>query len=491
VCLATVVQVEGSAYRKPGARMLVTSGGERAGTISGGCLESEVSRKAWWLTSDGARVQRYASFIEEDGGAPYGLGCGGTVSLLLEQGEPVDAVLGAMERVLRTRRPEVVVTALDPGGTPAVSGPEAFLPDDAARGVHRRAGTFAVLAPAPGARPAPPWPASSARRTGAPAFEVMYSREPWAQPTEGILTDGAGSAASKCLCDAIEEAAQTVFETRESRLLTAEFHLCPPALTGPAGRMETAPRAMTDPQAAWFLEYLAPPPAVTLFGAGDDAQPIAELAHTLGWRVTVVDGRAHLARRERFPHADEVRILDYADPALRPACGMAWGSAGPDGDGGWRRPDGAAAALAASASLPADEIAVILTHSYEQDRILLQALLPRHLLYLGILGPRHRTGRLLAEVAPSLGLSVEEGFARLHSPVGLDLGAGDPAAVALSIVAGIQAVLHGRSVAITRSRMPTRGAERMAGADPDARRDDDERAAASDFATAEVRGKLA
>ena len=42
VCLATVVHVEGSSYRKPGARMLITSGGERAGTISGGCLEAEV-----------------------------------------------------------------------------------------------------------------------------------------------------------------------------------------------------------------------------------------------------------------------------------------------------------------------------------------------------------------------------------------------------------------------------------------------------------------
>jgi xanthine/CO dehydrogenase XdhC/CoxF family maturation factor len=54
--LATLVHVQGSSYRKPGARMLVSSSGERAGTISGGCLEAEVSRKIRWLTADGAKV---------------------------------------------------------------------------------------------------------------------------------------------------------------------------------------------------------------------------------------------------------------------------------------------------------------------------------------------------------------------------------------------------------------------------------------------------
>jgi xanthine/CO dehydrogenase XdhC/CoxF family maturation factor len=100
--------------------------------------------------------------------------------------------------------------------------------------------------------------------------------------------------------------------------------------------------------------------------------------------------------------------------------------------------------------LPDDEIAVILTHSYEQDRALLAALLPRDLRYLGILGPRHRTARLLNEVTPLIDLSVAEAFERLHSPIGLDLGAGDPSSVALSIVAEIQAVLHGRRVQVMR-----------------------------------------
>ena len=61
VYLATVFHVQGSSYRKPGARMLVTSSGERAGTISGGCLEAEVSRKIRWLTRDGATIETYKS----------------------------------------------------------------------------------------------------------------------------------------------------------------------------------------------------------------------------------------------------------------------------------------------------------------------------------------------------------------------------------------------------------------------------------------------
>src|SRR6202012_1750338 len=71
VCLATVIRVEGSSYRKPGARMLLTSGGQRAGTISGGCLEAEVAKKAWWLTEKGPTVQRYSSFFDDDSSAPY------------------------------------------------------------------------------------------------------------------------------------------------------------------------------------------------------------------------------------------------------------------------------------------------------------------------------------------------------------------------------------------------------------------------------------
>ena len=82
--LATVVAVEGPSYRKPGARMLLAPDGRRAGTVSGGCLEAEVAKRAWWLTAQGPVVERYST-AEDEGDRPYGSGCGGVVYLLLER----------------------------------------------------------------------------------------------------------------------------------------------------------------------------------------------------------------------------------------------------------------------------------------------------------------------------------------------------------------------------------------------------------------------
>ena len=70
---ATVIAVEGSSYRRPGACMLLTEEGRRAGTVSGGCLEAEVVRRAFWLTRDGPAVHRYST-AEDIGNHPYGSG---------------------------------------------------------------------------------------------------------------------------------------------------------------------------------------------------------------------------------------------------------------------------------------------------------------------------------------------------------------------------------------------------------------------------------
>ena len=345
VCLATVVHIEGSSYRKPGARMLLTSGGERAGTLSGGCLEAEVSRKAWWLTENGPTVQRYRSSFDEDdptdpSAMPFGLGCGGTIWVLLEQ-EP-EFVLACLAASVEESKPAVMVAQLTGKIGTRVNVPEEL------------------------------------RGNSLPALQ-----EP-----------------------ALQEVVEQVRAQRESRTLDARLA---PAINEPV----------------WFIEYLAAPPRLTLFGAGDDAQPIVRFADALGWRVAVADGRANLLRRERFPEAAELRLLEKS--ALQPGIGEG-------------------------------ELAVLLTHSFERDRELLTALLPQPLLYLGILGPRHRTERLLSAVAPALGWSIAQCWDRLHAPVGLDLGASDPAAIALSIVAELQATLLNRRVTVERDAKT--GAER-------------------------------
>ncbi len=124
--LTTVVGVEGPSYRKPGALMLITADGRRAGTVSGGCLEAEVASRAWWLTKDGPTVQRYST-AADDGDVPYGSGCGGAVTLLLERSATARVLLSAQDKAFAARTSLAVSTIVegvpkDPGG--AVAGAE-------------------------------------------------------------------------------------------------------------------------------------------------------------------------------------------------------------------------------------------------------------------------------------------------------------------------------------------------------------------------------
>jgi xanthine/CO dehydrogenase XdhC/CoxF family maturation factor len=110
--LATIVAIQGPSYRKPGALMLLTAAGRRAGMVSGGCLEAQVASRAWWLTANGPTIQRYST-AEEDGDRPYGSGCGGVVFLLLERRITASPLLAAIERAFDLRVPLAVATVLE------------------------------------------------------------------------------------------------------------------------------------------------------------------------------------------------------------------------------------------------------------------------------------------------------------------------------------------------------------------------------------------
>ena len=110
--LATVVDVDGPSYRKPGARMLIAADGRRAGTVSGGCLEAEVAKRAWWLTESGPVVQRYST-VADDGDVPYGSGCGGVVYVLLERRATAAPLLIALEAAFHARTPLAIATVLE------------------------------------------------------------------------------------------------------------------------------------------------------------------------------------------------------------------------------------------------------------------------------------------------------------------------------------------------------------------------------------------
>jgi xanthine dehydrogenase accessory factor len=124
----------------------------------------------------------------------------------------------------------------------------------------------------------------------------------------------------------------------------------------------------------------------------------------------VVDGRAQLARAERFPEAERVVVSASADVlGIRP-----------------------------------EDAVVLMTHSYEQDRELLAAVLSLRPRYLGLLGARHRSSLLVSEVAMRLGRTVASCCDQIYAPVGLDLGGDGPEAIALAVIAEVQACCMGK-----------------------------------------------
>ena len=100
--LATVVATRGSSYRKPGARMLVTTQGWQAGSISGGCLEADVVRRAAWLVAEGKQV---VHTYDTSADGEVALGCGGEVDVLLEPFRADGPTARAMIELVETRKP--------------------------------------------------------------------------------------------------------------------------------------------------------------------------------------------------------------------------------------------------------------------------------------------------------------------------------------------------------------------------------------------------
>jgi xanthine dehydrogenase accessory factor len=110
--------------------------------------------------------------------------------------------------------------------------------------------------------------------------------------------------------------------------------------------------------------------------------------------------------------------------------------------------------LVASLERCASSAALVMSHHYEHDRAALRALLRSATPYIGMLGPQRRTARMLDELARDGVALTAEALARIHAPVGLDLGANGPHEIALSIVAEVQAVLAGGSGAPRRGSPP-------------------------------------
>src|SRR5437588_2314642 len=170
-----------------------------------------------------------------------------------------------------------------------------------------------------------------------------------------------------------------------------------------------------------YIEPIEPSPELFIIGGGHVGFHLARLAHEVGFRVHVVDDREKFANRERFPTAVEVVADDIS----------AW---------------------IARTALPPHAYAVIVTRGHTNDLEALRALAPRELRYLGLIGSRAKVARiydaLVADATPP------EHLERVHAPIGLDIGAVTPQEIAVSILAELIAVKHGKHSALSMKWTP-------------------------------------
>ena len=339
LALATVVKIEGSSYRRPGAKLLIEDRGATLGGVSGGCLEADVREVGLAALKDGhCRLRHYETGADDDTAWGFGLGCDGTVQIFVQPlpGE-TRRVLSRVRGLLEGDRPFAVSTVL--GG-------------DAA-------GRVVLVDP------------------------------------DGVGDGGDGSTG----------------DTRLDREVAARSQ---ESLAGGGGGGGGQSTQWGHDSARVFTEVYEPPPRLVIFGAGDDAMPLTEFATRVGFRVTLVDHRPAYIQSERFPQATHL-------VTRRPEEGVHGIPFGPE------------------------TYALVMTHSLAHDLEWVGHLLRTDVPYVGLLGPRTRTDKILENVGG-------EGMDRVFGPVGLDIGADGPEQIALCIVAELLAVRSAREPGHLRER---------------------------------------
>jgi xanthine dehydrogenase accessory factor len=166
-----------------------------------------------------------------------------------------------------------------------------------------------------------------------------------------------------------------------------------------------------------FFERLAPPETLVICGASHVAMSLAVFARELGMRTVIVDGRERMATKTRFPTADAIHV-------------------------------GMPSEITEQLHLTRRSYVALLAHDYKYDLPVLREVLRSNAGYVGMLGSRRR-GETIRSMLHEEGFTASE-LARLHSPIGLSIGAKSAAEIALAIAAEIVAVREGRSDATDR-----------------------------------------
>lgn len=337
--LATVVHVEGSSYRRAGARMLITENGQLTGAISGGCLEGDALRKARLVMAQSKpMLVTYDTTDDDDAKFGVGLGCNGVIQILIEpifssrQNNPIQL----FKSFLSKREPVVLITLFTINDKQAPQPGTCLLLDQ-----HQQiTGTF---------------------------------------PDEAIKT--------ALLSDAKDVLLHGNSVTKT--YLYGDKFTC-------------------------FVELMQPAVSLVIFGAGNDAIPLVQIASVLGWQIHIVDGRSNYAIPERFPQAQKI-IISKPENVLE--------------------------------HIAIDERTVIMlmTHNYNYDSCVLKQLLPLKTSYIGVLGPKKRLQKMLDEFAKDGEKASPNQLESVFGPAGLDIGSENADEIALSIIAEMQAVLKTRT----------------------------------------------
>ena len=348
--LATVVHVQGSSYRRPGARMLITVDGQLTGAISGGCLEGDALRKALLvMTRQQPMLVTYDTTDEDDAKLGVGLGCEGIIHIVIEPILPEQP--GNPIQLLKT------ISA------------------------QRQHAALVML------------------------FSLNDRRE--VQPGTCLLQLPGETVTGRITNDALQKAltadAKTAFINQVSATKTYVSE----------GKQFTA-----------FIELIKPAVSVVIIGAGNDAMPVAQMAHMLGWQVTVADGRPAQATAARFPTANQVLVT---------------------------KPD----QVIEQVTIDAQTVFVLMTHNYNYDLKVFRQLIKRNVTYIGMLGPRKKLVRMLDELKAEGIVPTPEQLAFVYGPVGLNIGAENAEEIALSIIAEIKAVIAGRAGESLRNSVDT------------------------------------
>lgn len=338
--LATVVHLNGSSYRRPGARMLVTDDGELTGAISGGCLEGDALRKAMMvLSQQQSKLVTYDTSDEDDATIGIQLGCAGIIRVLFEPIDPNNHYnpVELLRKVIALRQKSVLITL--------------FSLEDKR---NDQLGTCLLM-----------------EENGNVSGKIPYP--------------GLKNAIMKDVDDAMQKRSSGFKNyTDKNSSVTA------------------------------FLEFLQPEINLIVVGAGNDALPMMQIADSIGWKVRVVDGRSTHAKPERFVSACQV-LVSKPEKVLE--------------------------------QIPVDEqtVFVLMTHNYNYDLAMLKELLLRKVTYIGILGPKKKSDRMLEELNNGGMKLSQEQLNSIYGPVGLEIGAETPEEIALSIIAEIKAVLSGKA----------------------------------------------